>query len=110
MIRSGYFTGLSVERKEPVYEDLQSKVDFQAFAEKLGEQLSARHADANYLFFANLLIDHLTKPSELPIQFKMVIAKNLFILVTKLQLQTIKDTVQVGITFLTPMKLYNFNF
>ena len=66
----------AAERKEPTFEDLRSKADFQSYAEKLGEQMVARSSDPQYLFFVNSLVDQLTKPMN------------------KLQLQTVRDTVQ----------------
>uniref|UniRef100_A0A914GS58 Eukaryotic translation initiation factor 3 30 kDa subunit n=1 Tax=Globodera rostochiensis TaxID=31243 RepID=A0A914GS58_GLORO len=69
--------GLAAERKEPTYEGLRSKEDFQAFADKLGEQFEARRDDPNYLLFVNSLVDHLTTPMN------------------KLQLQIVMTTIQV---------------
>ncbi|KAL3117247.1 hypothetical protein niasHT_007650 [Heterodera trifolii] len=66
--------GLAVERKEPTFDDLRTKDDFQAFADKLGEQIGARNDDANYSLFVSALVDHMTKPMS-KLQLQIVMAK-----------------------------------
>lgn len=69
-----FFEGCSIERKEPSFEELKTKAEFQTYAEKLGEQFATRHSDTHYLLFSNHLIDHLTKPSEHDIFLKIILA------------------------------------
>ncbi|KAF7625998.1 hypothetical protein Mgra_00009823 [Meloidogyne graminicola] len=68
--------GITPDHKEKSFKDLQTKADFLAHAEKLGEEITERREHPHYLTFVNSLIEQMIGP------------------MTKLQLEIIRNTVQ----------------
>jgi len=71
---------------------LETRPDFLAYAEKLSEQIAERHEHTHYLTFVNSLVERMIGPS---ISFVFCLLQNFIFLVTKLQLEIVRSTVQV---------------
>lgn len=57
------FKGITPDHKEKSFKDLQTKADFLAHAEKLGEEITERREHPHYLTFVNSLIEQMIGPS-----------------------------------------------
>ncbi|KAI1710827.1 translation initiation factor eIF3 subunit domain-containing protein [Ditylenchus destructor] len=66
--------------KQKTWEDLRNPGDFKEHAQLMGEKIASKSSNPNYLLFTNSLTEHMCQP------------------MTKIQLQTIRDTVQQYIT------------
>ncbi|KAL7077392.1 hypothetical protein ACQ4LE_003011 [Meloidogyne hapla] len=71
--------GVAVDHKEKTFNDLETRPDFLAYAEKLSEQIAERHEHTHYLTFVNSLVERMIGP------------------MTKLQLEIVRSTVQKNI-------------
>ncbi|CAK5130184.1 unnamed protein product [Meloidogyne enterolobii] len=89
--------GVAADHKEQSFKDLETRADFLAYAEKLSEQITERHEHTHYLTFVNSLVEKMIGSSNLYFLFDL----NKFFLVTKLQLEIIRSTVQVFIYILS---------